>query len=143
MRESEFPEARGRAIVMERSGGVCEVARQGVCLGKATSIHHRQKRSHGGTWNPSNLLHTCGDGTRGCHGWIEAHPKLANEDGLWMMSGEEPAQTSAFMRWENLMSWFLLDDEGLLHWETPHFETVKAGAARRAASERFAAERQS
>jgi hypothetical protein len=33
-------------------------------------MHHRRFRSQGGPWTPSNILHLCGDGTRGCHGRI-------------------------------------------------------------------------
>ena len=119
-----FSEERGRAIVKERSGGRCEAAIRNVCLGDAASVHHRQKRSHGGTWAPSNLLHVCGDGTIGCHGWIEAHPQRANEGGLWLFAGEDPAETSVYMRWENLKSWYLLDDEGILHWDGTDFQPL-------------------
>lgn len=60
--------ARGRRLVYARSGGLCEVRIPGVCLGRGMSWHHRKNRSQGGTWAPSNGLHTCGDGTTGCHG---------------------------------------------------------------------------
>lgn len=119
-----FPEPLGRHVVKERSGGKCEAAIPNVCMGGAQTVHHRLKRSHGGGWNPSNLLHLCGDGTIGCHGWIEAHPQLANEDGLWLFAGEDPAETAAHMRWENLRSWYLLDDHGVLHWQTSDFEPI-------------------
>jgi len=124
-----FPEAKARGIVRTRSGGKCEVARAGVCLGEAHSMHHRRKE--GRLWNPANILHTCGDGTRGCHGWIESHPTLANEEGLWLFAGEKPETTSCHMRWENLMSWFTLDDEGLLHWDTTLSEPVAPATTHR------------
>jgi hypothetical protein len=117
-----FPEARARAIVMQRSGGLCEAVVPGVCLGKAASIHHRRKP--GRLWNPSNLLHLCGDGTIGCHGWIEAHPALAHEDGLWLFEGEDPATTSCHMRWENQRSWWFLDDEGIFTWDESDYEPL-------------------
>lgn len=122
-----FSEARARAIVAERSGGRCEVMVPNVCLGNAASMHHRRKE--GRLWNPSNILHTCGDGTRGCHGWIEAHPTLANEYGLWLFAGELPAETAVQMRWENLISWFILDDEGVLHFDSTEFNPIPKGAA--------------
>jgi hypothetical protein len=117
-----FPEAKCREIVATRSGGKCEVAIAGVCRGVAESMHHRRKE--GRLWNPANVLHACGDGVRGCHGWIESHPKDANEKGLWLFAGEAPAETSVHMRWENQMCWFLLDDEGLLHWDSTETEPV-------------------
>lgn len=120
-----FPEARARAIVAERSGGRCEAVIEGVCLGRAHSMHHRRKP--GRLWNPSNLLHLCGDGTRGCHGWIEAHPTKANELGLWLMNGDGmPSEVSVQMRWESLKSWFVLDDEGSLEWDTHDYEALDA-----------------
>lgn len=63
-------EKKSRAIVKQRSGGICELRIPEVCLGLAHSMHHRRKRSQGGPWSPSNMIHTCGDGTRGCHGLI-------------------------------------------------------------------------
>lgn len=122
-----FPEARARAIVTARSGGRCEAAVENVCMGQAQSVHHRRKP--GRLWNPSNLLHVCGDGTIGCHGWIEAHPERANEDGLWLFAGEDPAETAAHIRWENLRSWYLLDDEGLLIWQTSDFTPITVSLA--------------
>jgi hypothetical protein len=65
-------ENRCRDIVAQRSGGICEVVREGVCLGRASSMHHRRK--HGRVWTPSNVIHVCGDGTTGCHGWIPQRP---------------------------------------------------------------------
>ena len=119
-----FPEPLGREIVKTRSGGRCEAAIENVCMGQAQTVHHRLKRSHGGGWNPSNLLHLCGDGTIGCHGWIEVHPRLANEKGMWLFAGEDPLETACHMRWENLRSWYVLDDQGLLHWDTYDFEPI-------------------
>lgn len=124
-----FPEAKARDIVRERSGGRCEAAVEHVCIGQAQSIHHRKKRSHGGTWAPSNLLHVCGDGTMGCHGWIEAHPKKANYEGLWLFEGEDPLTTSVHMRWMFERSWWYLDDEGLLHWDESDYEPITLSLA--------------
>lgn len=117
-----FPEAKARDIVAQRSGGRCEVVIPNVCLGVAASVHHRRKE--GRAWNPGNLLHVCGDGTIGCHGWIEAHPAKAMEQGLWLRTGESPADTSAHMRWEDQRSWWFLDDEGLLHWDESDYEPL-------------------
>lgn len=79
-------EKRGREAVKQRSGGVCEVGIPEVCMGRGHTIHHRKNRSQGGTWAPSNLLHLCGDGTRGCHGWITEHPATSYIRG-WAVRG--------------------------------------------------------
>jgi hypothetical protein len=59
-------ETKCRAIVRERSGEICEICAER----RADTMHHRRKRSQHGPWTPSNVLHLCGDGTRGCHGRI-------------------------------------------------------------------------
>lgn len=79
-----------RRIVAERSGGMCE--RCGHT--PAESHHHRVKRGQGGKWEPSNIAHLCGDGTRGCHGWIEANPAAAREEGWALRRGEDPRTVS-------------------------------------------------
>jgi hypothetical protein len=73
-----------RPIVRERSGGACEVCIPGVCLGRATNMHHRKPESHGGESVPVNLLHVCGSGTTGCHGYIEHHRAESYENG-WLV----------------------------------------------------------
>lgn len=118
----QWTEARGRAIVYERAGGRCEAAVPGVCLGTIDSVHHRRKA--GRVWNPANLLAVCGDGTTGCHGWIEHHPDKAREDGLWVDSTDDPLEVSVHMRWENARAWWFLDDEGILHYDESEFEPL-------------------
>lgn len=102
-----FSETRGRTIARDRSGGICEVQKPGVCTYRAESMHHRKNRSQGGTWAPSNLLHTCGDGTRGCHGWITEHPEPARGPGWAVLSGWDPAAVAVLYRGELR---FLLED---------------------------------
>lgn len=72
---------RSQEIVLERSGGVCEVRLPG-CLGRARNTHHVLPRSAGGTDDPENLLALCGSGTTGCHGWLHAHPEEARKMGI-------------------------------------------------------------
>lgn len=53
-------------------------------------MHHRIPRGMGGTrWagihSPALLVLLCGDGTTGCHGWIESHRAEALRMG-WLMS---------------------------------------------------------
>ena len=49
----------GRRLVGARSGGVCELRVHGLCEGRATDWQHRRNRSQGGTWAPSNGIHSC------------------------------------------------------------------------------------
>lgn len=69
-------EKMARTIVRERSENLCE-----RCGLYGTTVHHRKNRSQGGKWNPANCVALCGDGTRGCHGWVTMHPLQAREGG--------------------------------------------------------------
>ena len=120
-----WSEERCRAIVVARSGGRCEAAIPGVCLGAAASIHHRVKRSRGGTWAPSNLLHVCGDGTIGCHGWIEHHPKQARYEGLDLPAGADTTTETVHARWECHYAWWFLDNEGTFLFDDSELEPVR------------------
>lgn len=132
-------EKTARAIVSERSYGWCEIAIDNVCTGSLQSIHHRGKRSQGGSWAPSNLLAACGDGTRGCHGWVEANPAKANALGLWLFAGQQPQETPVYMRWNGTRSWWLLDDHGMLVWQHQTFDDVVPAAPESSLSFRRAA----
>lgn len=73
-----------RALVAARDRGQCV-----RCGKRATSVHHRRNRGKGGTSSAStncasNLVSTCGDGTTGCHGWIE-HNRAAAEAAGWIV----------------------------------------------------------
>ncbi len=82
------PEERNaRKVVKARSEGRCERCQ----TAPGQSMHHRRKA--GRVWSPENLLHLCGDGTRGCHGWIEANPLKAQQQGWWVLSHKDPAKT--------------------------------------------------
>jgi hypothetical protein len=111
-------ESAGRMVVYERSGGFCEVRieKAGVCRGMGESVHHRRKRSHGGSWSPSNLVHACGDGTTGCHGYLEANPATARRYGLWLYSGQDALTTPVQLTFRGFRGWWLLDDEGSMTW---------------------------
>lgn len=110
------PEKVCRELVRERSGGFCEIAIPSVCLGQAQSMHHRFKESQGGHWDPANILHSCGDGATGCHGWVEANPDDARLRGLWLQGRDDPATTPVLMAWRGIYQWFTLDHDGGLHW---------------------------
>ena len=120
-----WSEEAGRHIVTQRSGGRCEAAVPGICMGAAQSVHHRIKRSQGGTWAPSNLLHVCGDGTIGCHGWIEHHPAKAREHGLDLPAGADTTTETCHMRWECHYGWWFIDNEGMVLFDDCELERVQ------------------
>lgn len=95
------PTPAQRALVAERAGYCCELCGIRLHDGDAWttdhSFHHRQARGMGGTSDtganqPSNLLLTCGTGTTGCHGFIEAHRTSAEEEGWLVRHGRNPAE---------------------------------------------------
>ncbi|WP_280499411.1 HNH endonuclease [Nocardia cyriacigeorgica] len=92
-----------RRIIDTRCGGRCE-----RCGQAGYTIHHRRKRSQGGTWEPSNLLALCGSGTTGCHGWVEANPNLATAFGFWLRHGQDSTTTPVWLWGRGV----LLDDAG-------------------------------
>ena len=100
-------ESRTRRIVAERSGGVCELC--GVR--PAESVHHRWKKGQGGPWSPSNCVATCGDGTRGCHGWIESHPGAAGVLGFHLRPKTHPSKVSISSALHGVV--LLIDDGGI------------------------------
>jgi hypothetical protein len=77
-----------RAAVANRSGGYCELG----CGRRATNMHHRKNRSQGGQWSPANILHLCGSGTTGCHGYYTNHPAEAKRLGVSVLPSEQPAE---------------------------------------------------
>lgn len=101
--------AKSRAIVAERSGGICE-----ICQGApATNIHHRQPRGMGGTrrniHTPAWLLHLCGSGTTGCHGRIEIQRAMAYRHGWLLRSHQRPSTVPA---WIARAGFVILTDDG-------------------------------
>lgn len=100
-----------RRLVYARAGGRCEVGATMECQGRrglfdpitGRSLHHRRPRRMGGTravdiHDPSNLLAVCGNGTRGCHGWIESHRRAASEQGWLLASGADPVARACVLR---------------------------------------------
>ena len=121
-------QVRARLMVGQRSDNHCEMAIPDICTGGADTIHHRRKRRFKDTlWSPSNLLAACGDGVRGCHGYVEAHPAWSIEQGLWVRSTEDPRTGSVHMRSGNQRSWYWLDDDGgAVHVSGNEFERITA-----------------
>lgn len=75
-------------VIHSRSGGRCEVQSPECLAGPGgelsrlpryrRSLHHRRPRGKGGTRRAdvnsiAGLLDVCGDGTTGCHGYVERH----------------------------------------------------------------------
>lgn len=89
------PSQETREAVYERDQYRC--ARCGRHIATyAASIQHRKPRGMGGTKDPSinspaNLILLCGDGVRGCHGYIEQHREEAKQDGYGVAWWEDPA----------------------------------------------------
>ncbi|MCM6776249.1 HNH endonuclease [Nocardia sp. CDC159] len=98
-------ESKTRKLVRKRSGGWCEICG----AARAESVHHRRNRSQGGPWTASNCVATCGDGTRGCHGWVGRRPAAAHDSGFHLEHGEIPAKTAIV---SGLHGHVLLDDFG-------------------------------
>jgi hypothetical protein len=97
-----------KAIVRDRSSGVCE-----VCLAvPATNFHHRRARGMGGTkrniHGPDWVLHLCGSGTTGCHGYIESHPEISYAKGWKIRGTHTPATIPVELHGE----WLILQPDG-------------------------------
>ena len=89
-----------------RANGCCE--RCGRPLRRDfTSRHHRQRRRDGGD-RLCNLLLLCGDGTRGCHGWITEHPLEATDQGWIVPTWANPLNIP--VRMADGYLWLLADD---------------------------------
>jgi 5-methylcytosine-specific restriction endonuclease McrA len=83
------PSPEVRAMVEGRDLGWC--VRCGLAVGSGPqSVHHRIRRSQGGSHQPENLILLCGSGTTGCHGWVHAHPADARDSGWLLKSHEDP-----------------------------------------------------
>lgn len=94
-------ETRARAAVRRRSGGRCE----GCPAAVATDYSHRQARSQGGAWCPSNALHLC----RACHAWAHSGPEMARSVGWMVRRSEDPAVIPALLHGRG---WVLLHPDG-------------------------------
>lgn len=80
-----------RAIVHNRSGGICE-AQTPDCQGEARQIHHIAGRGWKGCHDSRLLLDVCGFGNvDGCHGYIHANAERAKENG-WRMDRADAAR---------------------------------------------------
>lgn len=77
--------APAKPELLRRSGGACEAGQSPYCRRVGSEIHHKKKRSQGGSNEERNLLWVCGP----CNGWIEDHPLAAYNAGLVTKSWED------------------------------------------------------
>lgn len=71
---------------------------------------HEKPPPFPGLHSPANLIHLCGSGTTGCHGWVHNHPKTAMEYGWIVSMGEDHPETVPV--WDAHRGWLLLDNQG-------------------------------
>ena len=71
----------GKAVVRERSGGLCEAEACDDCTGRLERTHHRRGRLVAEDHHPDLLLGCCNP----CHLAIHANPERSYERG-WMLS---------------------------------------------------------
>lgn len=89
---SDVEEAEGRAMVMHRAAGRCEVGMSPGCATSLPEWHHRQSRRMG-DHRPSNGLAAC----RACHSWIHANPGESIRLGWIVPTWEDPAGVLALV----------------------------------------------
>jgi hypothetical protein len=70
-------------------------------------MHHRQNRSQGGLWVPSNILGLC----IYCHRYVTEHPEAAREWGVGSLRRLQVPAEVPVQLWHS-ESRLLLDDEG-------------------------------
>lgn len=78
--DGDSPELKAsKTLVRTRARGLCEIVHVG-CTGRIDHVHHRRRRSQGGSDAPDNLLGLCNTG----HSFVHDHPKLSFEKG-WLL----------------------------------------------------------
>lgn len=106
--EMDDSESAARGRVHDRSGGVCE--RCGAR--EAESFSHRIPTGQGGRYTAANGLDTCGDGTSGCHGWIEMNPTEARRHGQRLSARKKPDREPVLIYHGGVLVRALLHDDG-------------------------------
>jgi hypothetical protein len=76
--------AAARPVLLERSRGRCEARVSPRCTGVGVQAHHVERRVHGGTNTPDNLVWLCWF----CHDRIHANPIEAMARGLLRAPGQ-------------------------------------------------------
>lgn len=112
-----------RTVLVERSGGRCEMALYG-CLGRGDQVSHRISVKAGGRKGvaaaahdrPSNAMWACAQ----CHCWCRQRPEEAYDLGLRLHEYQEPVEEPVLYR--GVLS-YLDDGGGVLDFE----EVVRGG----------------
>jgi hypothetical protein len=99
---------KAREMLYDRSAAVCEVCGRA----RGTNAQHRKNRSQGGTWELSNLIHVCGSGTTGCHGYIHAHPTESYACGWSVRQANTPREMPALLTGPYGPRYMWLHDDG-------------------------------
>lgn len=119
---------KARKLLAQRSGGLCE-----ICGKRATNVQHRKNRSQGGGWDLSNLLHLCGTGTTGCHGYIHANPDRSYANGWSVRQAMNPVDSPAFLRTAYGQQLVWLHDDGTKDTADVAYEVLKAVSGKESA----------
>lgn len=111
-----------RAAILEVGLGRCV-----GCGRPDVTTQHRRARGMGGATNvtlahPANGVPLCGDGTRGCHGWAEHHPRDAALLGWRLAPGEDPLVAPFWNR--TYRGWHRWDEEAVEVYEGGQAEPV-------------------
>ena len=126
-----------RAAILQAGDGRCV-----GCGRPDVTCQHRRARGMGGTDNlsighPANGVPLCGDGVRGCHGWVESHPRMARLLGYALEPGESPLEAPF---WDRNYGWRRWTAELLLEY-VDHVEELDRVEERFLALATFKAER--
>lgn len=105
-----------RELVAIRSSGCCEIC--GVQ--RADTMHHRLTRKYG-PWSPSNIVHLCGDGTRGCHGRVTDTRREFYDRG-WLIRTWDKRLPAEVPFLHHQWGFVLLTDDGDIHLHRPEQE---------------------
>lgn len=68
------------------------------------------------TNGPQNLIVLCGNGTEGCHGWVESNREAALECGWLVLQSADPAREPVLVRGHR---WVWLAADGTTLTEPP------------------------
>lgn len=91
--------------LMDRADYRCELEHPEACLGLnhrpwILTRHHRKSRRHPHTNTMANVRILCGDGTTGCHGYIESHPAESYQRG-WLVHSWDHPESITFESWRD------------------------------------------
>lgn len=125
------PSVRIRGDLYERSSGHCEVA--GEPLTHSFAVHHRKRRSQGGTNDLTNLMIVCHFHHNGGTQSIHAQPALSYRRGWLVHEADEPALVpmQRFIRLydqHGQYPFFLLTGDGMYVEYQPTKETTHGGS---------------